>query len=100
MTDDEGTTMACSLREVATKGSSDMFTALKETFADIDERIVETAPLEGEDPKPNHVLLRSLRFTMSDRATTQKNLNNQVQDLKNKVISQPEVADTDTEAEE
>ena len=98
MTDDKGNTMACSLRKVATKGSFDKLTALKETFADIDERVEETAPLKGEEPKPNHVLLQGLQFTMSDRATNQKNMNGQVKNWKSEVVSLPEAADSDSEA--
>ena len=66
MADDEGDTMALALRDVATKSAANMGSALKEVFNNIDNRVEATAPKNGEAPKKNHILLRGLRYTMSD----------------------------------
>ena len=66
MADDEGETMAVALCDVATKSAANMGSALKEVFNDIDDRYKAMAPVNGEPPKKNHILLRGQHHTMSD----------------------------------
>ena len=98
--DPEGNTFAVGLRELKTKSSNNMLHSLRQIFDDVDERIEATAPAPGEAEKPNHILLREIRATMSDRAATQKNLNQQIEDLLNEVIPRMERAAPNLEDED
>ena len=88
----EGNTFAAGLRELKTKKAEDMFSSVQEVFFDLDDRIEATRPKDGETVKENHILLKEIRATMSDRASTQKLLNQHIEDLVNKVIPQIEAA--------
>ena len=92
VTDSDGNTFAVGLRELKTKSAADMLSSFKEVLADIDGRIEATQPKDGENPKQNHVLLKGIRATMSDRASTQKLLNEHIEELVNEVIPQLEAA--------
>ena len=67
-----------------------MLAALQEIYHDIDKRIEAIAPSDGAAPPKNHIVLRGVRVTMSDRAANQKLLNQQIEDLINEVIPQME----------
>ena len=90
--DPEGNTFAAGLREVKTKKAEHMFESVQHVFSDLDARIAATQPKDGESAKKNHILLKEIRATMSDRASTQKLLNQHIEDLVNDVIPQFEAA--------
>ena len=92
ITDSDGNTFAVGLKEVKTKSAADMFEGIVDVFRDIDDRIEATRPKDGETPRQNHVLLKEIRATMSDRASTQKLLNQHIEDLVNEVIPRLEAA--------
>ena len=77
-----------------------MLAALKEIFYDIDKRIEATAPSDGAAPPKNHIVLRGVRATMSDRAANQKLLNQQIEDLISEVIPQMEQSGDHLEPED
>ena len=69
-----------------------MFSLIQETFADINKRIEATRPKDSKTAKQTHVLLKEICATMSDRTSTQKLLNQKIEDWINDVIPQIEAA--------
>ena len=83
---------AVGLRELKTKSAEHTLEPIKHIMNNIDDRIEATRPKDGETPKRNHVIFKEIRATMSDRASTQKLLNQHIEELLNEVIPKLEEA--------
>jgi hypothetical protein len=80
LTDSNGNNFALGLRDLKTKSSSDTLEVFRQMLDDVTTRLKETRSEAGKE------LLLAIRFTMSDRAATEKKFNELLQDLINEVL--------------
>ncbi|WAQ97078.1 hypothetical protein MAR_029768 [Mya arenaria] len=77
--DTDGNMYVLGMREILTKSGQDTLSSFEEILNDIDERTVDA------DLTSKRILL-NITATMSDRASTEKNFNNLLQELRNTIL--------------